>query len=642
MKFATFTNESEQKEAIPSAYRPEGKAKEVYIEVLKNYEIGWNNLFTPRAIFNNRSLIEEINRNRKFFNTFQKPKSEDPDYAWKSNAISPATRNKVISIAAHLTGAILYPNIYAQNDRQDEDKEAAKVMRDLMEWVVENSKYAMTFLYAVISACVNPAVILHQEYVEVFKKIKKIKEDGSWEASEILDEALSGFIQSIVPCDELLIENFFEEDVQKQGFLIRRKPITYNLAKRKYGTEENFKYVTPGIEILYSAEHDSFYQGVTDNDIEVEEVWYYDSCNDSMILFLNGILISDPDRPNPREDKLYPFAKTIYEPADENGNCFYGKSLVNKLGPDQEVIDVLYQMIVDGTYLDVFKPIVIASEDGIDSSIVAPAKVTVLNKDASVNPISVNSNLQAGYNTKAEVERSMAESSTSPQQQGISQSGSQTAFEISKLEENAQKMLGLFGKMIGFLVRDLGVLIGTDIIQYLTVGEMKQISGKDTLTFKKFNLNKNVKGKRKTRTIEFDMNIPEEMTEEELQERSFELLDQEGGMEGEKEIIKVLPGLFRNRKFLFKVEADNLTVKSEYLKRALNLELYDRAIANPALDPTAVTRDFLLGSYEQSRDKTDEYMAEQKPMAEQAGIAQGQTSKLVNQITNPNQNVAVG
>jgi len=344
--------------------------------------------------------------------------------------------------------------------------------------------------------------------------------------------------------------------------------------------------------------------------------------------------MTECDNPNPRIDKMLPFAKTIYEPVNADGNFFYGKSLVNKLGPDQEVIDKLYQMIIDGTYLNLFKPIAVSGKENIDSSVVVPGKITVLSEETKVNPIDTGNNLTAGYNTKIEVERNMTESSSSVQQQGIATKGTQTAYEISTLEKNAKTMLGLFGKMIGFLVRDLGMLIGTDIIQYLTVGEMKEVSGKDTLKFKRFNLDKVIKGRKKTRVIEFDNDIPEQMTEEELEKRSFDLMKEEGD---DTEIIKVLPGIFRKRKFLYKVEADGLTVKSDALKRAFNLELYDRAINNPMVDQVAVTRDFLFGSYEESKDRTDEYIKEEQPMAQnmaqQAGIGQGQTTPLVEQLT---------
>ena len=297
-------NVIEDKEAVISSYKPSDKEKKVYKMVLKHFERSWENMFKPFEEFNNRNLIEEIARNQRFFNTYQKPKDDDPDYQWKSNAVSPATRNKVISIVAHITGTILYPNIYAQNDRQEEDKEAARVMRDLMEWVVDNSKYGMTFLYAVISACVNPAVIIHQEYVETFRKIKEIKDDGSWEEIEQLDETLSGFIQSIVPNDELLIENFYEPDIQKQGYLIWRKIISYDLAERKYSHYKNFEYVNPGLEVLYSDQDGTFFEKQTEEDYSVEQVWYYNPFKDLMLLFVNGVLMTECDNPNPRIDKM--------------------------------------------------------------------------------------------------------------------------------------------------------------------------------------------------------------------------------------------------------------------------------------------------------------------------------------------------
>ena len=330
MKYYT----EENKKATPSSYRPNKKEREVYAMVLKHFDRSWENMYKPFQEFNNRSLIQELARNQKFFNTYQKPKDSDPEYSWKSNSVNPTTRNKVISIVAHITGSILYPNIYAQNDKQEEDKEAAIVMRDLIEWVVNNSDYAMTFLYAVISACVNPAVIVHQEYVETFRKIKEIKDSGDWDYKEVLDETLSGFIQSIVPNDELLIENFYEPDIQKQGYLIWRKIISYDLAERKYGNYKNFKYVHPGIEVLYSEQNGAFYEEYSQDEYSVEQVWYYNAYRDVMLLFVNGVLLTDCENPNPRIDKMYPMAKTFYEPISPDARFFYGKSLVNKLGPE--------------------------------------------------------------------------------------------------------------------------------------------------------------------------------------------------------------------------------------------------------------------------------------------------------------------
>jgi hypothetical protein len=66
----------------------------------------------------------------------------------------------------------------------------------------------------VIAALVNPAVIIHTEYAEVYRKIKEITSKDKWTEKEVLDELLSGFQDSIVPIDELFIGDIYEHDIQ--------------------------------------------------------------------------------------------------------------------------------------------------------------------------------------------------------------------------------------------------------------------------------------------------------------------------------------------------------------------------------------------------------------------------------------------
>ena len=48
---------------------------------------------------------------------------------------------------------------------------------------------------------------------------------------------------------------------------------------------------------------------------------------------------------------------------------------------------------------------------------------------------------------------------------------------------------------------------------------------------------------------------------------------------------------------------------SENVKKAMNLEAYDRAIANPLLDQEAVTRALLLRSYDATKDDPDRFIS---------------------------------
>lgn len=569
----------------------------------------------PRYEFNNKTLVERMTEDQLAFNAYQEEKSEDPNLAWRSRAVRPVIRNKIISIAAHVTQSLIYPQVFAQNDDDEEDKDAAQVMRLLMEYVADQTDYERKFLYTVIGALVNPAAIIHQEYSEVRRKIKKITSKNKWEWKEVLDEIYSGFKQSIVPCDELFIENVYEHDIQKQGFLAWRRVISKYDAEIKYGNNKNFGFVQPGLYTLFNNDDNGFYEQYDEsinNDL-VEEVIYYNRFKDLELVVLNGVLVTDPDRPLQREDKLYPFAKGGYELIDE-GKFFYYRSLAFKLKNDEEVVNTLYRMIIDGTYLNIMPPSVNYGNDNIDSSVMLPGAITPLNKESRLEPLLVGNNFSAGFNTLNTVENSINESSQDNLQGGQVSAGSKTAFEISRVEQNARVMLGLFGKMIGFMVRDLGKLMVGDVVQYMTIGDLEELAdGKTMLKFGKYTLNnQNIEGKEEDITIEFDNQMPEEMDEKMEMDESFGIMEREGSLDSKKRIKKVNPELFRNLKYKLKVSPDVVNVSSDNVKRALNIELYDRAIQSPIANHEALYRDLLLGSYEKTNKDVDKYIKKQE------------------------------
>ena len=271
-------------------------------------------------------------------------------------------------------------------------------------------------------------------------------------------------------------------------------------------------------------------------------------------------MVTDPDQPNPRKDKKYPFAKTGYETVDE-GKFFYYKSLVNKLKDEQAIINKLYQMVIDGTFLQLMPPTVVYGTEFVNSSVVTPGTITHFkNVDSKLEKVDVKNDLAA--NAVEKIEDSVSESSSDILSSGQSNKGPQTAFEVSRLEQNARIVLGLFGKMVGFLVKDFGELRMSDILQFLTVGDVAELTSEATnLKFKSFILpDKSVDGKTKTRKIDFSLDLPDEPTpESEYEEMEFDLLDQEGGMDGKIRIYKVNPTLFRKLKYKVKVTPDVIT-----------------------------------------------------------------------------------
>ncbi len=85
------------------SYQPSQEDQDRIVKVLRDYEQGYQNWNKPLNEFNGRSVIEEINANQKAFNSYVPPKSDDPDESWRAQTVRPIVRNKLISIAAHVT-----------------------------------------------------------------------------------------------------------------------------------------------------------------------------------------------------------------------------------------------------------------------------------------------------------------------------------------------------------------------------------------------------------------------------------------------------------------------------------------------------------------------------------------------------------
>ncbi len=607
-----------------STWTPTEAERDVRAMILKHFVLGNVTMYEPRVEFNDLSVTTRDQYDQMAFNTYQSNNGEawegDQLASWRSRAIRPVVRNKCISIAAHATARLIFPKVFAFNQNSEEDQDAARVMEDLMEWSADESNYAHTALMRVITALSSPASIGYTEYGEIYRNVKIEKgTDGKWVEKKVRDLAFPCFQDVVVPVDQLYIENFYEPDIQKQGFLIWRRVYSYSLAQTKYGDCDNFKHVTPGVQTIYDDANRNFYQ-VYDNNMrqeDVEEIVYWNRNLDLKIVLVNGVMMTASDNPNPRADKLYPFDKFGYEPI--NNRCFYYKSLAFKLQHDADIVNTLYQMVVDGTYLSIFKPMVNVGGEIIASDVIVPGAVTTLSSpDADLRAINVGSDLRSGLETLSVVEQSINESSQEPIQQGIQGAAGTTAYEISRLENNANTVLGLFLQMIAKHVKDFGKLRLGDIIQYLTIGDVMQIEKDPELVYKTFMVG-TTPSKNTHRKILFDSNMKDSYSDDEYLNSSYELLQQEHDKGGDMTIYQVNPALFRELSYKVSVSPDVLNPRSEDLERAYDLETYDRAIGNPVANQEEVFK-LLLSTNKKTKKQPEKYIMQQpmgQPMMEQ-------------------------
>ena len=627
ISMSKLTPKNQEKLGIIGAtdYKLDDKQAGIRNLMLKNFALGYVTMYKPRVEFNDLSVISRMNVDQMAFNTYQPNNGEgfegDEINGWRSNAIRPIERNKCISVAAHATARLIFPKVFAYDEDNNVDVKSAQVMEDLMEWAGDQTNggdgYSQTSLRAVITSLTDPASIVMKEYAEVYRTVKRPDGKGSYTEERILDETLSGFQDTQVPVDELYIENFYEPDIQKQGWLIRRRVIGYGLAEGKYSGVEAFrKYVRPGVQLVYNDANSSFYQ-VYDTNMrpeDVEEITMWHRQLDLKVTWVNGVFMTPADNPNPRYDKFFPFVKFGYEMI--NARCFYYKSLVFKMQHDAGIINTLYPMIIDGTYLNVMPPMVAIGHEAIGSDVVIPGAVTTFSDpNADLRPIQTSMNLKTGMETMMKVEESINNTSIDPVQQGQQTSGDSTAYEISKIEENAATVLGLFIKSISSFVKQYGILLKGDILQYKTLGEAKEVDG--PIVYQSFLLPDKIGGDS-TKKIQFDLNAPTSLTDADALAQSYKIMMEQGGPKSKISLQKVNPEKFRNNKYHMMITPDVLNPRSDQLERAYDLETYDRAITNPILDQEEVTKDFLLRTNPRSKKNPDKYINKNpQPMAGQ-------------------------
>lgn len=609
---STEINPKEAKKLESSSYKPNDDEKKVLNMVIDHYARGTNLLNKPRKEFDDLSVVQASRAFQLRFNTYAPNDGRgyegDPDN-WRSKAIKPIQRNKVISIAAHATARQIFPKIFATDKFNTSQDSAALVMELLMENAANESGYDKTFFKAVINSCVNVASIVYSEYANVYQNFKTEKgEDGKYKIEKRLNETYSGFNDEVLLPEEVLIENFYEEDIQKQGYVIKRKILSYSQAQIKYCEYDNFKYVRPGMQCLGS--QDGYYYR-TDEELQsvgVEEAIYWNKSLDVRLVVLNGILVTDPDEPNPRTDKMYPLSKFGYEMFG-NTNCFYYKSLISKMDKDADIVNTLYRILIDGTLLSIMPPVAVSGTDEtVDSTVLSPGTVTTFSSpDTRAQTVGPTPNLNAAFTMLGKVEESIDQSSATPLQQGIASGGTQTAYEISKLEQNAGTVLGLYTKMISDFVLQYGKLKKNDILQYQTVADVNAIVSDNQLVYNTFIVNTDTG----THKIDFNSEYPEEMDEDEVLNASYDILEQEGN---NVSLYKVNPKIFASLKYSCVVKPDIMQPRSEELERALKLDIYREAIQNPNVDPIKVTEDFLFGAYKDIKNPKDYIKSQQIDM----------------------------
>jgi len=633
-----------------SLYQPEEEVKELIEEGHKDLIHGDMLLSRPFRELNNYSLIQRASLDQKDWLAWSPEPSSNPDEAWMFTGTSNVTRNNIISMAAHIAQKVIFPGCAAQDDEQQEDKDASYVARALLEYNFRKSDYQQTFLYAVISGMVNPVTYYKADYCEAYMDILE-GTNSNYIKKRVIDDAMSGFQHYLLPTEEVLISNPYCFDIEKQKCLIHRRRVSYAEARGLYGNHPNWVHVNPGIMPVYNAGDALFYNvrdPLQDNMVEICTYKYrtidleYDEVN--RIYMGNPNTEYNPFKHRTNKNKpAYNIAKFGAEPIDAKRFWAY-KSIAAKLSNDKELVDRMRQNAVDASTLATFPSIFTMGAGKIDASVLKPATVTDIDKNAKVQPVTV-ANPTAAWNAMKQAEQDIDSASnpsyfTLPQGSG----GKKTALEIQLLQQNALINLTVISTMLGSMVKDIGEIVLDDILRFQTIGEIGEITnGVPALLYKSYNVAKTKDGKSMTDKIVFtDSYSGMQMTKDEKMMHEVALHEKHGD---EQHVWEVNPSKFVSLNFEIIVEPDELLAKDSLSVAKMKQDIYDKSLQNPLFQQdmekmAMITRDLLFepvfhgDAAKYIPDSTKKVLNGITPNANAMGGAPGAES-------NPQQNLAM-
>ena len=611
-------NPLDAKSLSKSAYQPNQEVISLFARCQDDYQRAWRLQHRPFDEFDGISLLDRAKLDQETFGAFVGAQFVPQHKKWMWRGRKNTARNKLIGILAHMLSGMLYPLVHAQNEQNEEDKVTAKVMRIIVENHLRSAGYELKFLYMILSALVNPAVLVKVDYVIAYQTIKQRLENGSIDIKQAVDTFLSGLLLQIKPIDQLLVADFFTYDIQTQPYIVEIERIPYDTARKIYAKtyyvedKDQFDYVEAGKTRVFLAgqEHLTLYDikwtEADRNYVQVIKVFYRDE--DLEATWVGGVFMGNYENvynSNPFKHRrlslignewvsvpIYPFAKAFFEPIDPAGRFFYGKSGSFKEYWDDQTQNKMHQLLIDGTYLDVFKPMFISGLARVDSTVIAPGAVIGMPVGAQASQYALGPNLPAAINAMNKQEADMSNSTQDKIMQGSPTPGI-TATQSIQAQNQARIFLGVFGAFVADLIRQVGELVVDCTVQHSMQSEVDaSIPGELRMKDKILLVKNKERGKDMTNRIVFtDKFMGREMNQEQRDDYEWKLWKEAGGSKTDQVIYHVNPYKFARTKYSFYIDPEQITSAAygnNRMQKLANFQILTDPRIVPYTDPKAV------------------------------------------------------
>jgi hypothetical protein len=459
--------------------------KELITKVIGKFRDTSNERDKALSVFDGLTLREYIEESvhRVITNIDEREDIED----WQSRVHDPFTRNKVFAILGRIIQELPIIEI---EPRFDEDFRRAQIVNDLYVFSEEHDDYEDFMVEFVWEAVVKGTAIGYEGHDCSEYKIRNLNGNEK-KGFSIKEETVkeNKLYAQVVPLEEFYPASVGIRNVKEQPYCFWRREMSYSQFLIEYGMYERSHDVLPH-STTYNGYNNLYYKdwfGTTAQEGNVEIISYYNRADDEYVILANGlwlnpIMIDDEEvvSPLPWKHKMIPFfdlKNELYL-----SNFFYGKSVPDKLRSLQDVMNVLQNMLLDQSFISIFKPLITAGSGTFEDDFLRPGRQTPFDTgglpiDQAIKEVDI-STPTGWHQFILEYVRKLGEEATMDSvSQGRAGVGERTtAQEIRVAAEGVISMLGLLARAVRSAIKRKAELRTKNILDIWTRPESAYIT----------------------------------------------------------------------------------------------------------------------------------------------------------------------
>ena len=484
------TKEKETKEVLKLSTEEEAARTDVYDDIDHMMRERDRSFPHFNDEYGDRTLKEFVNDSDRRLNGYTLPREEQGKDDWQNNLFDPITRNKAKALIAGVALSVPEQTYRAVNKNGVYSARRAELMKQLVRHSRLQGNPQIDIFFEAWEALAKGTVVKFDGYLKTKYKRKFIKSYDLATGEITFDEREVTVddrpVDLLVPLLEFYIWDFNIFNVQDQPKVAWIQHYNRDQLEGEFGQYKNFKHILCKADVAeWQGRSDSMFlqrwgDRVKERD-DFEVVRYFNKLEDRYEIWCNGVPLLIAPLVWGKEEKMYPFSKTIFEPF-VGGSFFYGKSFPAVMQGIQDVDNMLVNSILDKLIRGLDPMMLVGLEnkdlfDNEDELVTQDNKIYVPNVNA-VKPMPVAKVDSSDIAMLEFIARKADMASVDISQSGMQSSGN-TATEVAIADERARQLKGMFFMFLEDLWMQKTRLRIVNILMNYTQPRMELIIGKD-------------------------------------------------------------------------------------------------------------------------------------------------------------------